>query len=67
MIDAIWEKYDDDKSGALDFEETLCFVRDIIDQNITAEAFKDVFEEFDADGSGTIDRDEIAVFIQKVT
>lgn len=66
MIDAIWQKYDYDGNGTLDFQETLNFVRDIIDENITAEAFQDVFEEFDTDNSGTIDKDEIAVFISKI-
>ena len=67
MIDAIWEKYDVDKNGTLDFQEALCFLRDLIDQNITAEAFEDIFKEFDTDQSGTIDKNEIAVFINMIT
>ena len=65
MIDAIWAKYDLDKNGVLDFEETLMFVKDMIDPNITAAVFEPIFREFDADNSGTIDRDEIAAFLNK--
>ena len=44
----------------------LFFVREVLDQNITDEAFKLVFKEFDQDKNGTIDRDEIALFINKM-
>ena len=66
MIDDIWRKYDVDGNGTLDVEEARCFIREVLDQNITDEAFDEVFKELDIDGSGTINRDEIAIFINKL-
>ena len=66
MIDEIWAKYDQDGNGTLDTEELLVFVREVLDQNISDEAFEEVFKEFDLDKSNTIDREEVAIFISKL-
>ena len=62
-VDEIWVKFDVDFSGALDKEETKCFVKctlndfsggDAADDSFNDEGFEKVFEQFDKDGLGTI-------------
>merc|ERR1711977_421476 len=71
VIDQIWEKYDVDKSGALDKEETKKFVIDTLGNlgsgdDFSDEAFDEVFKTFDKDGSGTVEKDEMVVFIKQL-
>lgn len=63
MIDKIWEKYDADQSGELDFQETKCYIKDLLGK-IPDDVFKQIFNEFDKDGSGSIGKEEMAEFMK---
>ena len=70
VIDNMWEKYDVDRSGALDREETKNFVRYTLldmnaDDSFDDAAFEHVFNHFDKDGNGTIDKDEMLMFLKQ--
>lgn len=65
MIDKIWEKYDTDKSGELDYKETKRYVKDIIG-HIPEEVVLQVFTIFDKDGSGTIGKEEMIEFMKMI-
>ena len=70
VIDNMWEKYDVDRSGALDREETKNFVRyTLLDMNAEDSfddaAFEHVFNHFDKDGNGTIDKEEMLMFLKQ--
>ena len=69
VIDQIWDKYDVDKSGALDKDETKKFVQDTLGNlgsgdDFSDDAFDEVFKTFDKDNSGTIEKTEMVVFIK---
>ena len=71
VIDQIWEKYDADKSGALDKQETKSFVQDTLGNlgsgdDFSDDAFDEVFKTFDKDNSGTIEKGEMVVFIKQL-
>ncbi len=71
VIDQIWDKYDVDKSGALDKEETKKFVQDTLGNlgsgdDFSDDAFDEVFKTFDKDNSGTIEKSEMVVFIKQL-
>jgi len=72
MIEEVWDKYDADKNGALDKEETAGFVRDLLgDQGRRDEWGDEDFEEsvfaaLDKDRSGTIDKPEIVDFMKRL-
>ena len=70
-VDDIWDKYDTDRSGALDRDETRKFVQETLSEmkqggEFTDEDFEACFSEFDKDKSGTIEKSEMAIFIKKV-
>jgi Ca2+-binding EF-hand superfamily protein len=71
-IDEIWIKYDTDKNGVLDREETRTFVRENFealgtDRSLLEEdKFNAVFNNFDKDGSGGIDKSEMYKFIKSI-
>ena len=63
-VDEIWEKYDNDNSGALDKDETKRFVQDTLTDMADGAGFSDTdfdqcFSEFDKDNSGTIEKNEM--------
>jgi Ca2+-binding EF-hand superfamily protein len=75
IIDELWDKYDDDNSGALDYSETKNFIRDSLSNlpgdklgeeipEFNDHAFAEVFNTFDEDGSGTIEKDEMVAFLK---
>lgn len=71
IIDSLWDKYDEDKSGALDQVETKTFVKEImagLGQEVTFsdEGFEELFISFDKDGSGNVEKDEMVEFVKKL-
>jgi Ca2+-binding EF-hand superfamily protein len=71
VIDNIWDKYDDDKSGALDRDETKKFVQDTLGNLGSGDGFDQVtfdkvFEKFDKDNSGTVEKDEMVFIIKEI-
>ena len=75
LIDNIWHKYDDDKNGALDREETRKFLQETFGNLGQAEQlgelgdedyFDSIFAALDADGSGTVDKAEMAEFVKRM-
>ena len=72
VIEHIWEEYDEDKSGSLDFEETKFFLQDglgflgLEDYKLDEEMFRNIFNQYDEDQSGTIDKDEMAILIKSM-
>ena len=42
MIDKIWEKYDEDGSGELDYQETKKYIADVVG-NVSDKVFKTIF------------------------
>jgi Ca2+-binding EF-hand superfamily protein len=70
MVDDIWDRYDADQNGFLDYNETLNFTKDFMDQlgesgkkGISVDNFEKVFKLIDKDGSGQIDKEEMAMFV----
>lgn len=71
VVDELWDKYDDDFNGYLDFDETRNFMQDIMkqipnSQEFSEEAYKELFTEIDEDESGTIEKPEIENFVKKL-
>ena len=67
MIEKIWQKYDDDGNGELDFYETKNYVKDILGGAIDDNVFSQIFREFDKDGSGCIGKDEMGEFMKIIS
>ena len=62
LLDEIWEKYDVDRSGDLDKEETKAMLMEIAaDKGLTyrPEKFDSTFAMMDHDKSGTLDKHEM--------
>ena len=69
MVEEIWDKYDEDHSGALDKDETWNFVQEYLGgsgSEIPLEQFDQIFEAFDSDKSGTIDKKEMTLLINQI-
>ena len=65
MINKLWEKYDDDNSGELDFSEIKCYVKDVYGK-IPNDIVQRVFNKVDEDGSGAIGKDEMVDFMNLI-
>ena len=70
-VDDIWDKFDTDKSGALDRSETKEFIKKALhnieeNESFSEEDFDACFKEFDRDGSGLIEKEEMTHFIMKI-
>ena len=70
VIEHIWEEFDEDRSGALDFEETRVFMQEGLvnlglskNYKIDEEMLKNIFKTYDDDNSGTIDKEEMFFLI----
>ena len=66
-VEDIWDKFDHDKNGTLDFIECRKLVNFILGRNarkFSDEEFKMIFKEFDKDGDETISRTEMAYFLK---
>jgi len=69
MVEQIWDKYDVDRSGALDKIETANFLNEILTIQgqgpPSMEQFNRFFAEFDINQDGVIQRNEMAKFIRQ--
>ena len=71
-MDNIWEAYDKDCNGVLDFEETKTFVQEGLKNLIFKEIKYDehllvkLFERYDLDKSGTLDKREMPIMIKSI-
>ena len=71
-MDNIWEAYDKDGNGTLDFEETKTFVQEGLKNLIFKEIKYDehllvkLFERYDLDKSGTLDKREMPIMIKSI-
>ena len=61
VVDYIWEQYDADGSGELDYKETRQLVIDLLpdgEQDFSEEGYKQIYdnflEKFDEDGNGMV-------------
>ena len=72
IVDDIWEKYDLNKNGFLDKEETKRFCEQTLSEmapdgkGFSDEDYDWYFKEFDKDGSGFVGREEMAKFVKKL-
>ena len=73
VIEHIWAEFDDDKSGALDFEETKVFLQEGLvnlglkkDYQLDEEMLRNIFNTYDEDNSGTIEKEEMVVLIKSM-
>lgn len=73
VVDEIWVKFDEDKSGKLDIEEAKEFVKSTLAESGEASCFNEgefnkLFKEkFDIDGDGTVDKEEMLKFIMEIS
>ena len=70
-VDKIWDVYDLDGNGVMDFQETKVFLNDYMDkfgsgEKVSNREFKILFDEIDEDGSGELDKDEIIYLLKAV-
>jgi Ca2+-binding EF-hand superfamily protein len=66
VIDQIWDKYDKDSTGELDKQEFKKYIQDTLgrEDEISDDAYEEVFRYFDKNDSGTIDKAEIVFFVK---
>ena len=70
-IEEIWNEFDDDGNGDLDFEETTGFVKHILVEVGERPVYSDkdfieCFKQFKEGGAGCITKAEMAIFVKKV-
>ena len=70
-VDQIWDVYDADGNGVMDFQETKVFLNDYMGKFGKGEKFsnrelKILFKQIDEDGSGELDKEEIIVLLKAV-
>ena len=70
-VDQIWDVYDADGNGVMDFEETKVFLNDYMGkfgsgEKLSNRELKILFKEIDEDGSGELDKEEIIVLLKAV-
>jgi Ca2+-binding EF-hand superfamily protein len=70
-LDDIWDNYDEDGNGQLEYKEAKKFLKDVMKEsgidNIRSRDLKKAFDDFDEDGSGAISKDEMKVLIRMLT
>lgn len=64
LIENIWNTFDADGSGTLDFEETKNFVSSFMslagcDDQFDSSVFQMMFNQYDADQSGSLEKHEL--------
>jgi Ca2+-binding EF-hand superfamily protein len=68
IVNRIWQKYDKDRSGALNKKETLRFVDDFLAQRgqppATMSQFTRFYDQYDSNGDGLISKREMANFVR---
>ena len=62
IINQLWEKYDDDNSGELDYDEAKNFIKEVIG-DIPEEMFKYCYDLCEEDKSGAFDKLEMVDLI----
>ena len=70
-VEQIWDVYDADGNGVMDFEETKVFLDDYMGkfgsgEKLSNRELKILFKEIDEDGSGELDKEEIIVLLKAV-
>ena len=70
-INIIWEKYDTDKNGSLDRDETKKFMVESFNElgqeiEWTQQIFNEAFDELDTNKNGTIEKDEVFTFFKEL-
>ena len=63
-VELIFDQFDTDKNGVLDFDETFMFFKNLSGEDIDEEDFKEKFKAIDLDGNGTVDKDELTAFLK---
>ena len=75
VVDQIWDKYDADKDGELNKEETKKFLQGTVGNMGFGDEFSmrtismnsnDVFATFDKDNSGNVEKNEMASFVKQL-
>ena len=70
-LNDIWDHYDDDRNGVLEYVEAKKFLKDVLKEcgidNVRSADIKKAFEEFDEDKSNSISKDEMMVFVRLIT
>ena len=68
-VEALWEKYDADRSGVLEWDEAVLFLEQSI-KNSSGEAWvpmsqiRSMFDEIDEDGNGVLDKVEVFKYLK---
>ena len=65
FLQHIWDKYDVDKSGGIDTEETKNMIVDITGKSVSTDSCEQFLKSIDTDGDMLIQRDELADFISR--
>ena len=70
-VDQIWDVYDADGNGVMDFEETKVFLNDYMGkfgsgEKLSNRELKILFKQIDEDGSGELDKEEIIDLLKAV-
>lgn len=71
LIERIWDKYDVDRDGVLNYAETSHMVQTYLEsigfeEEFCDKTFSKMFKEFDKDNSGTIEKDELILFMESL-
>ena len=70
-IKDIWDNYDADRNGTLEFGEAKKFLKDVMKESgieeLSTKELKNVFDDFDEDGSGGISKEEMLILIRMLT
>ena len=70
IIEDVWVKFDLDKNGTINFQESLPFYKELIanraDLGLTEEHHETWFKGIDADSDGTISKEELKGYLAGV-